>query len=180
MNRWDQMQHEISVWATHNFGSNPVWQPMLGIVEEIGEFFAASEARGDYQKLNLRDAWIDALGDQAIYMLNLCDKSGVQFGTDIAAHDENQAQPVTDRQLFGSIALACRGVLKHEQGIRGMDFTKRRTHVLMGVSMWYRWAQYQCKLLALPEMFDIADLTWDQVKRRDWKANPLNANEVAS
>lgn len=170
---WSDLQRDISSWATRNFGDNPAWQPQLGLIEEVGEFFAAIT---DTQT-PIIPAITDALGDQAIYALNLCEKVGIHFAADIANDDlGNGPQHLLDRELIGALALGCRAILKNAQGIRGMTWLERRNQLVISISMWYRWAQYQVEVLSLEDLEDIVTSTWAQVSKRDWLKNPDDAN----
>ncbi len=165
---WAKLQREVSDWAARNFGENPPELLMLGIIEEIAEFF-------DPANLS-RESLCDALGDQAIYALNLCDKVGLDFAKDIA-NDLNQPQHFHERQMLGFLGLGCRAILKHAQGIRGMDSDARRAHLNMTVALWFRWAQGVAETYALPPMLDIVEDTWAKVQKRDWRKRPVDAHE---
>lgn len=171
MNPWAEMQAEVATWALHNFGDQGAHQPMMGLIEEVGEFIAARE-----QNLHLpksRDEATDALADQAIYALNLCEKAGLSFAIIAGA---NPPEPLTDGELLGCLSLACRAVLKHEQGIRGYDYGKRRDELKISLSMWFRWASYQPVHYCFSPLLPLTQAVWEQVRRRDWRKNPVDAH----
>lgn len=176
-NPWDVMQNEISDWADRNFGDNPCYRLYLGMVEEIGEFYSSLEEINQSAKQR-RTAMIDALGDWGVYTLNLCESVGLSFSLDIAAHEEGKIEPINERQLLGIQALGAQAILKHDQGIRGVTAEERKKRLCVMVSMMFRWAQYQSRLYALPQVLDIVQRVWSEVKKRDWKKNPVNAAEV--
>jgi len=177
---WQELQAEIAAWALHNFGVQGAWQPQLGLIEEVGEFLAVVTSAD----LNLasiarrRDDMADALGDQCIYALNLAHIAGVAFREQVAT-DSNQSQLLTGHELLGALALGCHAVLKHAQGIRGMDDTRRADHLVISLGMWYRWAQAQCDTFGLPPLLDITNGIWAEVRRRDWRRNPQTAADLA-
>jgi len=181
-NQWQLMQQEVSTWALHNFGQQDAWQPFLGLVEEIGEYFsvlAGLPSPAIHLSQANRNEMIDALGDQAIFALNLAGICGIQFYEDIVAKPENCAMHLTDRELLGALAAISHAVLKHAQGIRGVDFNDRGHKVMVGLALWFRWAQHQCRVYGFVNMCDVTQVIWNGVKKRDWKANPQTAADVA-
>jgi NTP pyrophosphatase (non-canonical NTP hydrolase) len=75
-----QYQEEHKVWVEHNFPSQPLHNPLLGIVEEVGELAHAHlktdqgirEGASGVETV-LQKA--DALGDIFIYMLSYCNSN---------------------------------------------------------------------------------------------------------
>lgn len=73
------VQHELVEWSLHNFGDRPAWQPLLGLVEEVGELSHAYLKRAQGIRTNEdHNAQIrDAVGDILIYLLDFCNAEGV-------------------------------------------------------------------------------------------------------
>ena len=167
---WSAFQEQVSEWARRNFGSPGAYQPMLGLIEEIGEYFAADELAFVRDKQEKKE---DAIADQVIYALNLADECGIQLGDIIKiAYPQN----FTERQLLGALALCSRAVLKHDQGIRGFDHAKRRVTMETGLRVWASWAQSQCGMMLAIPLYGCARRVWDDiVSKRDWKKNPVTA-----
>lgn len=173
--KWNILQNEINTWATKNFGQNPAWQPTLGVIEEVAEFMAALEMQPCPD--NARTSAIaDALGDQCVYALNLCEKVGLNFGDDIAV--DCQPQDLTERELIGVLGVMCRAILKNAQGIRAMDFQQRRENIRVALTVWFRWAEFQAGRYKTGDMWQVVSETWESVRKRDWTKNPTNAHEV--
>lgn len=186
MSNWSILQQEVSLWALHNFGVQGAWQPMLGLTEEIGEFIAARVVYGQQLAAGIGGilhhgpsvaALEDAIADQCIYALNLAQICGIHFEKNVSSE---LAEPLTDAELFGAIALASRAVLKHAQGIRGYGDAKRSVEVSVALALWFRWASHQTKEFDLRPIMWSTSSVWEEVKRRDWKKNPVDANVAAS
>lgn len=164
---WDKLQVDIAVWATHNFGDNPAWQPMLGLIEEIGEFYAAEENAGNSLTHSQRKLQMeDAIGDQTVYALNLASKVGLNFYTDVIY--DNYPQSLTAKELLGCLGLACHAVLKNAQGIRNMTNDHRKDKLKICLSMWYRWACSQVSRYQMGPIGKIVETTWQAVSQRNW------------
>lgn len=179
---WPTLQKEIADWSLHNFGHQDAWQPMLGLVEEIGEYMAAREAwnpQNNGPDSRIKTAMEDALADQAIYVLNLAQVCGIQFGPDIVGCTLNVPSPLSDAELLGSLGAACHAVLKEAQGIRGYDKERRRDEMIVALSLWYRWALYQPYKYRLEKLDVVTTEVWGKVKLRDWRKSPTNAHQEA-
>lgn len=163
---WNTTQKEVHEWATRNFGVTHAWLPFAGLVEEIGEYSAA---------ITLAEK-MDAVGDQTIFVLNLCEKVGLNF-QNIADDPRNAPEELEAKVMLGVLGSIAQALLKNEQGIRGFTWEKRRYHCMVGISMWYRWATMQCRLVER-NFADVVTEVWDQVRRRDWHKNPTDANLV--
>lgn len=166
---WDSLQTEVADWALHNFGLQKASQPMLGLIEEVGEFYAAMAARSV-------PAQHDAMADQVIYVLNLAEICGMRF-EDLMTF--NMAAEHTAEELLGALALSCRAVLKHEQGIRGFDDDKRRDVLRVSLGVWMRWLRWQAgegEGHTGLNLLNITEVVWrDVVAKRDWRKNPKSA-----
>ena len=180
---WNILQSEVSEWALRNFGKQGAYQPMLGLMEEVGEFLAAREKAknisnnkqlAEVAKLYLlTDAMVDAIADQCIYTLNLCEICGINFAEDIA---KNTSEPLRDSELMGALALASRAILKYDQGIRGINYYERQKNLIIALSVWFKWVSYQSKWYRFEDTDIITEKVWQQVKLRDWKKHPTNAH----
>ena len=75
------LQEELKPWVKHNFGDRPSWQPLLGIVEELGELAHAhlkhaQEIRTDEQHFENKK---DAIADIIIYLADYCTAEGIDL-----------------------------------------------------------------------------------------------------
>ena len=171
---WEELQKDISNWALANFGQQDAWQPMLGLGEEIGEYMAARHNRSNRGNEDMGAEMRDAIADQAIYVLNLCEICGINFA-DIAVISV-EPHHISDGELLGVLGLCNRAVLKNFQGIRGYTYNQRRDHLQVSLTVWYRWALHQVSYYKLGEVLAIVQAVWAEVRKRNWKKNPENAN----
>jgi NTP pyrophosphatase (non-canonical NTP hydrolase) len=69
-----QSQHQS--WLDHNFPRQAPHQPLLGMVEELGELSHAhlkyEQSIRDYDETQFRSEAIDAIGDLMIYLASYC------------------------------------------------------------------------------------------------------------
>lgn len=182
----DRLRRSVGEWSQANFGDNltdllptysvdpdvpksyvqvPMIQvgldslcPLLGLVEEMGEFY---EATSNEQE-------IDALGDIGIYLCDYVNREDLTF-----AKCFQEDVGVIEVPLASAIGKLSHCVLKRFQGIRGMDDIEK-----------FREAQKACIgdiLVAVGEVAmaahrmrfdDIVSMTWNKiVAKRNWKAN---------
>jgi len=79
----EQIQREQFEWSRRNFGDKPSWQPLMGVVEELGELAHAhlKQHQGirtnEDHTLNARDA----IGDIVIYLMDYCNLHGWDLET---------------------------------------------------------------------------------------------------
>lgn len=76
------IQKEIKVWADYNFPNTPSYRPLLGCSEELGELChahlkAEQGIRGTPEEL--KAAKLDAVGDLSIYLMDYCNKEGINY-----------------------------------------------------------------------------------------------------
>src|SRR5690606_750626 len=92
----DEVQGLHRRWLDHNFPGQTGtewpggrgWEPLLGVVEEVGELAhahlkAAQGIRGTREEL-LAEA-TDAVGDVVIYLLSYCNATGLNLGACVDA-----------------------------------------------------------------------------------------------
>lgn len=164
---WDELQSDVVAWATKNFGDNPIWQPMLGLVEEVGEYFVAINNGGSRSEME------DALGDQCVYALNLCEKAGISFSEDIATKEDRKY--IKPDELLVALALSSRAILKNAQGIRNFTWETRRDYLRLHLGFWYQWACWEAISHSMPSLLTITRQVWAEVRKRDWVKNPGTA-----
>jgi hypothetical protein len=168
-----KLQEEQVPWVKHNFGDRPGWMPLLGMVEELGEYVESIEC-GCAPKV-MDDKVRDALADCVVFFCDYCSAEGLDAG-----ELWNGAAPMTvDGGRIPLSLLACVGRLAHSylkraQGIRGNENHREETRRAMVYMMahLYRMAQ------SWEKPFDLiaeTDKVWQEVKKRDWKKDPLQA-----
>jgi NTP pyrophosphatase (non-canonical NTP hydrolase) len=77
-----QLQNEQKEWSLHNFGDQPAYFALLGIIEEAGELCHAhlkteQNIRGDSVQHFLDKQ--DAIADIIIYLADYCWRSGIDL-----------------------------------------------------------------------------------------------------
>lgn len=122
----DVLQAEIAHWELRNFGGQPAVNPLLGVVEEVGELChghlkMAQGIRGTHE---VHEAAIDdAVGDIIIYLFNYCSRTNRKVSTCLAKawdqvqrRDWLQGKPLCDEcglpiPLADMIRVGERGVV---------------------------------------------------------------------
>jgi NTP pyrophosphatase (non-canonical NTP hydrolase) len=160
------IQDEIGAWALCNFGEQQPYRPFLGVGEELGELREAQMLR-NHEKAK------DAIGDIAIYLMHYCVLR--QWSFEEVWEGRAAAETFASDYLvvLGSL---CHHQLKSEQGIRGgQESHAYASKYVMGqlLSMLEEESP-----LHGGEFLAILQKTWDQVKQRDWRKNPDNADKV--
>jgi len=98
------VQREAWEWTKLNFPGQVPWQPLMGVVEEVGELAhaylkATQNIRGP--KFAHHEAMIDAVGDQMIFLVNFCSHLGIDAAEALRStwmevkHRDWQANPTT-------------------------------------------------------------------------------------
>lgn len=110
MKNWQDLAEAVGQWSAANFGSQKglgCLVPLMGLVEEYGEFFVA-ETIGDED---------DAIGDMCIFLLDYCYRSGVDL-SDMPLEGQERADWDCLAAAIGSL-FHCQ--VKRMQRIRGME-----------------------------------------------------------
>jgi len=164
-----QIQKEVGRWSLLNFGSQQSMStganlyslsPLLGIVEEIGEY---EEASFSNDLLEMRDA----IGDILIYACDFAERE--EYCVLLMPH----GAPMSNQTLTIAAGMLCHAALKRHQGIRGFDDgsiyragRNRALDILMKV------IGYICEDILNTTLTEILNETWESVQKRDWKKNP--------
>ena len=76
-----QLQREQKEWAEKNFPGHVAWEPLLGVMEEVGELAHAhlKQHQGIRTNENHKMAKVDAVGDILIYLADYCTQEGIDF-----------------------------------------------------------------------------------------------------
>lgn len=154
-----RIQAEQRPWVAHNFGDRPAWMPLLGLVEEAGELAEADSDR-DLAAIS------DALADIMIFALDYCSAKGWDAG-DIweSTSEVPNAGFIGMLKTLGKLSHAH---LKAAQGIRvSEDHDAAGKKALSGL--------FACLRIKDANLVERTSLTWQTVKKRDWKADPAKA-----
>jgi len=203
---WNALQEEITSWAQFNFPNTTTQQLFWGIQEEIGEFFTARMMYGDLtiypsilhivngQIRKTIDQMFDAIGDQCIYAINLCQLMGIKFGGIL---NQNRKY-VSPEYLFIGIGEVNQAYLKISQNIRKIDKNELDRRMIEFIKGWSYWATSSIleistfsittpnylnptqlkKFLAKKDDLDLFEITtqvWEDVKKRNWVLHPDDA-----
>lgn len=173
---FDTIQAEQVAWSLKNFGEQPAYRPMLGIIEELRELEDADNDENDVEVE-------DALGDVAIYMLDYCGKRGwrMQALWDVRVCPEWLEEYTVSEYgmpyVSPFIKRLSHSQLKGEQNIRGG--AEKHDQVLMGTLSSVLWLLDEVAKAADKDFPSILTGVWAKVSKRDWKANPDTAHTVA-
>lgn len=162
--RLNQLIQEISTWSKRNFA---VRVPQLGVLEEIGEtahclLKRGQGIRGFDNDEYFKEQLADALADTAIYLLNNMGEKGFEFEYD---PDYVYGDSETDLELVSELAMLSANLLRD---INVPDMSIEILEVLKSLGSRYGIDFWQ-KL----------EETWAKVSKRDWVANPKDANLIA-
>lgn len=83
MTELHQIQSEVAEWSTRNFGQQPSVNPLLGVVEEVGELSHAYLKRQQGIRGTPEEhaaAIRDAVGDIVIFLCDFCAREGINLG----------------------------------------------------------------------------------------------------
>jgi len=149
------LQREHEPWRLHNFGDQPAHQPLLGIIEELGELSDAKTL----------DDIKDGLADTVVFMAHFSTVFGYDLD-EIATCAEKLGYRPIERKAIGKLA---HHYLKREQGIRGTDAEHRekmREALIEIYSILHDTANEHHV-----DLIEAVEQTWAHVKLRDWKKN---------
>lgn len=143
---WNKFRDEVGRWSTRNFPKNKPHHPLLGIVEELGEFHQAAS----------NEEREDALADATIYLADYCFRNNLEM--DFWLH-----HIMSQEVIIGTL---CHFHLKGEQGIR---YDKKEIVDLKAVTASKVLTLLKMKSNMFNIDFESAVLrTWAEVSKRDW------------
>jgi hypothetical protein len=178
------LQIEQKAWVKYNFGARPSYMPLLGVVEELGEYEEALLK-------NDKELVMDSIADMTIFLSDYCSAKKWDI-RDIVQKSfllrDNERLSVTQ-----SVAKLCHHHLKSAQNIRGSKAQHNEKGMWVAASLLY-WLGEQAKkelpsliayndeqyyaaaALGQSENFYLAlnilvKKVWSEVKTRDWRKN---------
>jgi NTP pyrophosphatase (non-canonical NTP hydrolase) len=180
-----QLQEEQRPWVKHNFGDRPTHQPLLGIVEEIGELSEALErlVREGGKEVTFTEIK-DALADITIFLVDYASAVGwdMEFiekeSEPRALHPKysgNTTRSDVVHWLISAAGQMCHHHLKCEQGIRG-DTEEHRKMGRYQAVMVIAGVRSMCVLFDFNFQI-VYSRVWAEVKKRDWKKDSVNADK---
>ena len=161
-----QIEEESSIWRSKNFPSNTTpffdsHEQLIGMTEEIGELWATEN----------KENQADALGDLVIYMMGYCQRRGWSLASIVRTEDG-----------FGEGLIPALGRLSHcelkkAQNIRLNENHDHNAHIAIA-DIWAAADRWAIQYLHQP-LIDIVNVTWEQVGKRDWIADPVGGGQDA-
>ena len=144
--------------------------PLLGLVEEIGEFARAK----NHAEMK------DALGDILIYLLDFCSRENTVLSPDSTDWTPNIYTPQISLILTIEVGKLCHAVLKRHEGIRGYDDDRKYfIHRDEAVANLFKIVDTACQALFSESAFQVAKATFDGVvSKRNYKKSPSEADLV--
>lgn len=162
-----RIQIEHRYWSERNFGIAEPWQPLLGIVEEFGEWW---ESQGTAEATGPNNLTLDAVADMAIFSIHYCSTMGWRV-EEIWELRETKESPCF---LDGIIGRLAHHHLKLSQNIRG-TVEEHRHQLQTWLSTLFHELSY---FVGGDEVFfALVSDTWDAVKQRDWNAERTKVSE---
>jgi NTP pyrophosphatase (non-canonical NTP hydrolase) len=171
-------QQEVDEWSRQNFGSSPAWQPLMGLLEEVGELAhaylkRAQGIRGTKEEHDAAER--DALGDIMVFLAHYCCRRGIAMG--------GLAQVVIPDLLYRKrVGAALLGLARHVGDIHMCLAVDPDTRIYASVEERQAIANLlrdlcvYCTLREL-DLGEIVRETWDKVKQRNWKKDPQSGGE---
>jgi len=173
-----KLQDEQARWSARNFGDQPSTNPLLGLIEEVGELAHAVLKREQNIRLDERldDKLKDAVGDICIYAADYATREGFSlaesFSTLSGFSDmTNFRDDAGTKEYVFSIALSVGRLCKYHSA----------RNCLSKEEVMHLKASYMGALLVqLERLARLENLTldkvimdvWGEVKKRDWKKYP--------
>ena len=197
LNDWGRFEREVGEWARKNFGKpGEMSDPILGIVEEIGELQDVG-ACDSIEKANLMR---DAIGDVMVFMADYCSRfdaaidarSGVDVGDgnlflEKVIQEANYYYGRLQIDILSAAGRTCHAQLKMGQGVRGSEnhvVAMRRS--LVEVVCWGMANSEAINKVASawgvgPMSFgEVVAWVWGRVSKRNWIEDPKFGGEMVA
>jgi NTP pyrophosphatase (non-canonical NTP hydrolase) len=166
-----QLQEEQRPWVEWNFGPGQPHQPLLGMIEELGELGRAID-REDTEDIR------DSLADFVVFCADYCTKRGWDYESIFPKVAAVPADKPIDwlGDIFIAMGAVAHHQLKTEQGIRGsaeQHAEKAQQDLLCvltdleSIAKHFGWT-----------LMEITEPVWAKVKLRDFKKNSVTGGEV--
>jgi hypothetical protein len=159
MSFYRQLQEESRAWVAHNFPNRHPLEPVLGLIEECGEFYDHADPADE----------ADALADITIFAADACNGYALDLDSII---EEAFARPyaglIGTKALLSTLGKIAHHALKDKQSIRGTHaehVAAIRAH-LVDLFTFVR-AQATTRAIVLSPL---VESTWKKVvQKRDWR-----------
>lgn len=177
---------EVGEWSSANFGNQPPENPLLGVLEEIGEishsYLKSLQGIRGTQEEHL-DAMRDGIGDAVVFLADFCARAGLvkSFVGHTFLTEPIGEIPVTGIPLIRPVKADARYYLF--RAARSLDYMYiglcENGHVPYAAHIEYvlHCLTMFCWMLHL-SFAECVMTTWALVKQRDWKANTQTGEAV--
>ena len=160
-----EIQVEQHAWSLKNFGPHGPDDPLDGLIEEFGELHHAvlkrrQGIRGTAEEHDAAER--DALGDMAIYALDLLSSVGVKAHV---SPFESELLPVQLRREMLAEIYDISRLLEHGD-------PETLAESLYGAASWLFGHMHTYSQARGWSLLEIVNETWGQVSQRDWSAAP--------
>jgi hypothetical protein len=153
----NEMIEKVGKWGKYNFPNALPHQPLLGMMEELGECVEC-QCNNDVQGEK------DGIGDLMIFLFHYCDLNDITI-------DSNLNRSTDDVSIV--ITKLCKAHLKMEQGIRGSQAHHHQTKVNL-IETLISGLDNLCNASVNASLQDCIEYAWNEVKDRDWIKYPLD------
>lgn len=165
---------QVGEWSEKNFGEQRY--PELGIVEEIGEMTHCilkrlQGIRGFDNPKQFNEAYADALADTVIYLADWCSLHNAFFQFDRAEVNAKPHQPIIMQHLLSATGslFADYAAPNFPSGATNPIYSSIAQRIIQGLVFMARAEDLDLRLITAS--------TWAKVSKRDWKRNPINADQ---
>lgn len=171
----DGILEEILPWLDYNFPGVQPWQQFFGMTEELGELYEAmSKGAGDI-------VVVDAVCDLMIFSFGYFGLVGYDASRDLKFAEKYGRQTFSVKvhaaMLVSALGRLAHLELKASQGIAVTGDVNRELAVR---ALYVNAFSILSTVMPTQSPESCIVEVWSKVRRRDWKANPMTAREVAS
>lgn len=172
---WETLIAQRNEWVAHNFPDGPSHQPThgtFGVMEEIGEL--AHAHLKEEQQIRMNEDHVakaqDAIGDTMIYLMGVMNYGNVIPTPNYRPALKNLLVTTPEEALLR---------IGHSLGALCVAAVMPRRSLQNSVNRLVFYCRRYCELRGW-DFEQIVWDTWNSVKKRDWIANPDDADKKAS
>lgn len=165
---WNAFRDEVCTWSTKNFGDQTTLRPFIGLIEEIGELVSSYNSKGLY----------DAVGDALVYLGDYTGRRNIDLNFIVvnplclpAGFYPHQYKHEFIH-IIKAVGRACHAVLKLDQGIRVNE--SHKDNLISALREIVLWLRGQLNDSSIEGLWSVVQMTWTEVKQRDWSKNKVD------
>jgi NTP pyrophosphatase (non-canonical NTP hydrolase) len=166
---FQELQAEQAPWAARNFGDVPAWQPLLGMIEEVGELFEVCTRVDEEDERYEVDAK-DAIADLIIFSVDFANRMDLVLPSP-RSEEWSPKQWVDTAEFVTAVAKIAHHYLKMSQGIRGTP-VEHFAKIQRGLVYLYDVAERFVEKEFDAHLIEIVAPVWERVKQRDFRQYP--------